>query len=295
MALSWNQAAVWGSVILRVPLTTGRDQKGATPMSGGSIFFVENQGSALLTQVNWFPPQEDICTPTAPTPLCHRSHYTTNACSHTKSVRICRYWGRLLPLKLHCFVFTLSISSSSAPSVPQLHLQPLLHTPNFAQCQVLGCDYPSCCLGGQSHQWSSHSIMPASGRSCSCSGYPVPIAAGCLQGLQSISRSWLTPTHGAQPISFMSSTHWCPLKHRSCPFPNLAVGWEVSSNLHIELLQKKGAHSVPQSPLLEPPPLRHPLASAHFFHRSGDNSWEAANPWHNISPRDYCLQVGIVS
>lgn len=52
MALSWNQAAVWGSVILRVPLTTGRDQKGAAPMSGGSIFFVEIQGSALLTQVD---------------------------------------------------------------------------------------------------------------------------------------------------------------------------------------------------------------------------------------------------
>lgn len=96
---------------------------------------------------------------------------------------------------------------------------------------------------------------------------PVPVAVGCPQGHRPLSHHPGTgcpiPHVGVQNPMMPSKTG------TSAPGPALPLlrcgMWAITST--IQLLQKKGAYSLPQSPLMETPLLLHPSASAHFFHR----------------------------
>lgn len=258
---------------------TGRDQKAAAPLSQKSF-----RGKTGLCPINTctltFSIGRHLHTHSTDSTLPQRPLHNKCLFPHQVSENM-QIQRKAFEILLLCF-----------PSKHFLFISPLTAPISSSTLWILpspGCGVP------HSHQWSSYSVCLL-----------------LLEVVHALATLSLLQQGAHRDISQSATADWHPHRVHNpsglCPVPTDVVlsrdpgpaltllwggMWAVTST--IQLLQKKEAHSFPQSPLMEPPPLLHPLASAHFFHRWGDNSWEAANPWHNISPRDYCLQVGIVS
>lgn len=191
----------------------------------------------------------------------HRLYFTTEATAQAVPIPTPSQWEYANTEEDSCLWNSTALFSLQAFPVhqPQFHLQLLLHALNFAQCQAVDCKYPSCCLGGQSHQWSSHSIRLL---------LPEVVPALATLSPKSARRD-ISQSADWHPDSVHNPPGLCPeptYVQSIDPEPALTLLWDgmwaITST--VQLLQKKEAHSLPQSPLMELPPLLHPLASAHF-------------------------------